>query len=87
MDSQKMLEIGIDVLKCLDTENIVSVDIDRTEHNDGTATTSVSVTAAAVSIEEDFSITGGNIYLNGEELSKVLLKDNIDNIQGGELKK
>ena len=44
MDNPKMLEIGIDVLKSVDTKNIESVDIDRTEHNDGTATISVSVT-------------------------------------------
>ena len=52
MDSQKMLEIGIDVLKSIDTTNIETVDIDRTEYNDGSATFSVSVTLPAKEIKK-----------------------------------
>ena len=77
MDNPALLEIGINALKSVDTEKIESVDIDRTEHNDGSATLAVSVTVAAEKIKQyanniPFKHTGRYLVLdlgepNGKE--------------------
>ena len=72
MDNTTLLEIGINGLKSVDTEKIESVDIDRTEHNDGTFTLAVSVTADKNS-GKNISINGGNIYWDAEGISSSLV--------------
>lgn len=47
MDNKQILDMGIDVLKTVSGKDIESVDIDRTEYEDGSATISVSVTVPA----------------------------------------